>query len=125
MIWELDALKLLARNSTVPGVALKDAIGEIERLRAAREAERHARLSGEGEAREIIKNLKADIQDARQEAGRLRARLEGAELLCKAAEVWSDQLSEDHGYPDDGELAQAVLRWRKERGSHAEHGNQE
>jgi hypothetical protein len=32
MKWELDALKLLAKNPTVPGIALQDAIGEIERL---------------------------------------------------------------------------------------------
>ena len=32
MNWELDALKMLAKNPTVPGIALKDAIGEIERL---------------------------------------------------------------------------------------------
>ena len=32
MIWELDALKILARNETVPGVALRDAISEIDRL---------------------------------------------------------------------------------------------
>ncbi len=32
MKWELDGLKLLARNETVPGVALKDAIAEIEHL---------------------------------------------------------------------------------------------
>lgn len=35
MIWELDALKMLANNPTVPGIALRDAITEIERLRAA------------------------------------------------------------------------------------------
>jgi len=33
MKWELDALKILARNETVPGVALRDAISEIERLK--------------------------------------------------------------------------------------------
>jgi hypothetical protein len=32
MMWELDALKILARNETVPGIALRDAILEIERL---------------------------------------------------------------------------------------------
>lgn len=32
MKWELDALKMLAKNPTVPGVALRDAIREIERL---------------------------------------------------------------------------------------------
>jgi hypothetical protein len=32
MKWELGALKILARNETVPGIALRDAIGEIERL---------------------------------------------------------------------------------------------
>ena len=32
MNWELDALRMLARNSTVPGIALQDAIGEIDRL---------------------------------------------------------------------------------------------
>lgn len=32
MKWELEALKILARNETVPGVALRDALGEIERL---------------------------------------------------------------------------------------------
>lgn len=35
MMWELDALKMLANNPTVPGIALRDAITEIERLRAA------------------------------------------------------------------------------------------
>lgn len=34
MRWELDALKIVARNETVPGVALRDAIIEIEHLRA-------------------------------------------------------------------------------------------
>ena len=34
MKWELGALKILARNETVPGIALRDAIGEIERLQA-------------------------------------------------------------------------------------------
>lgn len=33
MRWELDALKILARNETIPGVALRDAILEIEHLR--------------------------------------------------------------------------------------------
>lgn len=33
MRWELDALKILARNPSVPGEALRDAISEIERLR--------------------------------------------------------------------------------------------
>ena len=33
MRWDLDALKLIARNETVPGVALRDAIAEIEHLR--------------------------------------------------------------------------------------------
>jgi hypothetical protein len=33
MKWELGALKILAKNPTVPGVALKDAVDEIERLR--------------------------------------------------------------------------------------------
>lgn len=33
MRWDLDALKLLARNETIPGVALRDAILEIEHLR--------------------------------------------------------------------------------------------
>jgi len=33
MNWELDALKMLAKNPTVPGVALKDTIEEIEKLR--------------------------------------------------------------------------------------------
>jgi Mg2+ and Co2+ transporter CorA len=32
MNWELDALKILAKNPTVPGIALRDTIGEIERL---------------------------------------------------------------------------------------------
>ena len=32
MIWELGALKILARNDTVPGIALRDAIKEIDRL---------------------------------------------------------------------------------------------
>ena len=32
MRWDLDALKLIARNETVPGVALRDAIVEIEHL---------------------------------------------------------------------------------------------
>jgi hypothetical protein len=32
MNWELGALKLLARNASVPGVALADACGEIDRL---------------------------------------------------------------------------------------------
>lgn len=32
MKWKLDALKMLAKNPTVPGIALKDAISEIERL---------------------------------------------------------------------------------------------
>lgn len=32
MKWELGALKILARNETVPGIALRDAIEEIERL---------------------------------------------------------------------------------------------
>lgn len=32
MKWELDALKILAKNPTVPGIALQDAISEIERL---------------------------------------------------------------------------------------------
>lgn len=32
MKWELGALKILARNETVPGIALRDAIGEIDRL---------------------------------------------------------------------------------------------
>jgi predicted ribosome quality control (RQC) complex YloA/Tae2 family protein len=31
MKWELGALKILARNATVPGVALKDTIEEIEK----------------------------------------------------------------------------------------------
>lgn len=34
MNWELNALKLLAKNQTVPGVALRDAITEIERLQS-------------------------------------------------------------------------------------------
>jgi uncharacterized protein (DUF3084 family) len=33
MIWELDALRVLAKNQTVPGIALQDAISEIEKLR--------------------------------------------------------------------------------------------
>jgi hypothetical protein len=33
MKWELDALKMLAKNPTVPGIALADAVHEIERLR--------------------------------------------------------------------------------------------
>lgn len=33
MKWELGALKILARNETVPGIALRDTIQEIERLR--------------------------------------------------------------------------------------------
>lgn len=37
MLWELDALKMLAKNSTVPGIALIDAIKEIERLQDANE----------------------------------------------------------------------------------------
>jgi hypothetical protein len=32
MQWDLDALKILAKNSMVPGVALQDAIKEIEKL---------------------------------------------------------------------------------------------
>ena len=32
MKWELDALKRLATVQTVPGVALGDAVGEIEKL---------------------------------------------------------------------------------------------
>jgi hypothetical protein len=40
MNWELDALKILARNSNVPGIALKDAIGEIERLMDELKAQR-------------------------------------------------------------------------------------
>jgi hypothetical protein len=32
MKWEIDALKILARNETVPSVALRDAISEIERI---------------------------------------------------------------------------------------------
>jgi len=35
MNWTIGALKILARNPTVPGVALRDAVKEIERLRAA------------------------------------------------------------------------------------------
>ncbi|MEN6481296.1 MAG: hypothetical protein ABFD29_03870 [Anaerolineaceae bacterium] len=34
MIWNLEALKLLAKNQSVPGVALRDAISEIERLQS-------------------------------------------------------------------------------------------
>lgn len=34
MKWELGALKILARNDTVPGVALRDTIQEIEHLQA-------------------------------------------------------------------------------------------
>ena len=34
MKWELDALKILAKNPTVPGVALQDAVSEIAKLRA-------------------------------------------------------------------------------------------
>lgn len=37
MLWELDALKILAKNQTVPGIALRDAIKEIERLQDANE----------------------------------------------------------------------------------------
>lgn len=32
MKWELEALKILTRNPTVPGIALQDAISEIEKL---------------------------------------------------------------------------------------------
>jgi predicted nucleic acid-binding Zn-ribbon protein len=32
LIWALGALKILAKNATVPGAALRDTIGEIERL---------------------------------------------------------------------------------------------
>jgi len=38
MKWELDALKILARNDSVPGVALKDTISEIEKLKTRIEA---------------------------------------------------------------------------------------
>lgn len=34
MKWNLQALKLLAKNESVPGVALRDAITEIEHLRS-------------------------------------------------------------------------------------------
>ena len=34
MKWELDALKILSDCGMVPGVALKDAINEIEKLRS-------------------------------------------------------------------------------------------
>ena len=37
MIWELGALKILARNETVPGVALMDAVNELERIHAEME----------------------------------------------------------------------------------------
>lgn len=33
-MWELEALKLLAKNETVPGVALRDVISELERTQA-------------------------------------------------------------------------------------------
>ena len=38
MKWELGALKILARNDTVPGIALRDAIEEIERLQKITES---------------------------------------------------------------------------------------
>lgn len=43
MKWELDALKMLAKNPTVPGVALRDAISEIEKLHNKLDQE-HAEL---------------------------------------------------------------------------------
>jgi hypothetical protein len=45
MDWELDALKMLAKNQTVPGIALKDAIKEIEHLQnELKKSERRCRI---------------------------------------------------------------------------------
>lgn len=41
-MWELAALKKLARNDTVPGVALRDVISELERTQAALNAAHEA-----------------------------------------------------------------------------------
>jgi hypothetical protein len=101
--------------------AVKDMLDLIDKQRAEIVALR-AELNDEQKAHQIIADIcfsaGVDTGDGTSidAVKRLRARLEAAEKLCKAAEVWSNQLSEDHGYPDDGELAQAVLAWKKARG---------
>jgi hypothetical protein len=53
MKWELGALEMLANNPTVPGAALKDAIGEIKRLKAQM-------LLTPGEHQEIMSYIRGD-----------------------------------------------------------------
>lgn len=70
MKWELEALKILARNPSVPGIALQDTVEEIERL-TKRERRDCAAII------ELRKNLK----DANK-------KLDSADSLLEEISIW-------------------------------------
>lgn len=63
MKWELDALRVLAKNPTVPGVALQDAIGEIDRLNKVIQKQKDLISQMGNVAGEVSKDLKGRVNE--------------------------------------------------------------
>lgn len=58
MKWELGALKMLSKNSQVPGIALADAVSEIEKLQIKAKSDKIILDSRQAEVNRLaIQNL--------------------------------------------------------------------
>jgi hypothetical protein len=62
MNWELGALKILAKNTAVPGVVLRDAIGEIEKLQKSR----NRSIEENGKLRADRASLRAELVECQE-----------------------------------------------------------
>jgi phage host-nuclease inhibitor protein Gam len=62
MNWELGALKILAKNTAVPGVVLRDAIGEIEKLQKSR----NRSIEENGKLRADRASLRAELAECQE-----------------------------------------------------------
>ncbi len=71
MKWDLEALKILAKSDSVPGIALQDAIIEIERLTVKSKADRIT-----------IKNMQRRINDLAEKLLKLSQLPAIPKLVC-------------------------------------------
>jgi hypothetical protein len=69
MKWEIGALKILARNPTVPGIALRDAIEEIETLQDRLKRTEDNVSALKGELKNVKKMWKDDLDELRSLRG--------------------------------------------------------
>jgi hypothetical protein len=67
MKWTLEALEILARNESVPGIALRDALFEIKKLRKEKEMSKTVKVDSEGHVSlEDAENLALENDELRR-----------------------------------------------------------